>query len=199
METPPGREPVRLLDGLAPPARGLPVLVVKGRERLPSSRGGLPAPPNLRPGPPVGLALLGGAKLGRSKLRRSGLARSGLGRSGLGRSVRGGNWPGRLEERPAPDLSEPAPRNGGRPAVGRPVGGRLEVERMEDSRSGSTASMCSFDGLGGFGPSFSVKRRGPAWGLSAGRSASTFFQGFLSKGRPPSGRRVPANPPPGRP
>lgn len=187
------------MDGLAPPARGLPVLVVNGRERSPSARGGRPAANSrlpLRPGPPVGRAPLGRSKPGRSKR-----GRSGLGRSGLGRSVRGWNWPGRLPVRPALDRSEPAPRNGGRPVVGRPVGGRLEVGRIGDSRSGSTASMCSFDGLGGLRASLSgaASRRGPPWGLNAGRSASGFFHGFFSKGRPPSGRRVPANPPVGRP
>ena len=96
----------RLLLGRAPPARGLPVLVVKGRERSPSARGGRPAPNSrapVRPGPPAGRAPLGRSKEGRSKRGRSGSWAGPpirldlvVGRSEPGRSVRGRNWPGRL-------------------------------------------------------------------------------------------------------
>lgn len=166
--------PERLLLGRAPPARGLPVLVVKGRERSPSARGGRPAPNSRAPvrrGPPLGRALLGRSKEGRSK----------RGRSGLGRS-------------------EPAPRNGGLPVVERPVG-RLRVARIGDSRPGSTASIWSRGGLGGLRPSLAsaASRRGPAWGFNGGRLEPGFCHGFFSKGRPPSGRRLPANLPVGRP
>ena len=157
--------PERLFDGRAPPARGFPVLVVKGRELPPSARGGLPEPNArvpVRPGPPVGRAPLGRSKEGRSKRGWSGLGRSGVGRSGLDRSVRGRNWLGRLW--PVRPAAGPAPRNGDRPVAGRPVGGRLAVGRIGDSRSGSTASICSREGLGVLISSRSgaASRRGPA-------------------------------------
>ena len=80
----------RLLLGRAPPGRGLPLLVVKGRD--PAARGGRPAPNSLapvRPGPPDGRVLLVRSNVGRSKRGRSDTGRSGLGRLGLGLSCPG--------------------------------------------------------------------------------------------------------------
>ena len=85
-------DPERLLLGRAPPGRGLPVLVVKGRERSPSGRGGWPAPNSRgpeRPEPPLGRAPLGRTTDGPPGNGRSKRGRSGLGRSDIERSDRG--------------------------------------------------------------------------------------------------------------
>ena len=198
--------PERLLLGRAPPARGLPVLVVKGRERSPSARGGRPDPNSRAPMRLPGREPLGRSNDGRSKRGRSGLGRSCPVRSDLGRSEPapsglGLNWPGRLLPlRPPLGRSEPVPRNGGRPVAGRPAGGRVVLGREVDSGSGSTASICSLGGLDGLKSSRvgAASRGGPAWGLNGGRSEPGFFHGFFSKGRPLPERLRAVNPAAGR-
>jgi hypothetical protein len=137
-----------LLLGRAPPALGLPLLVVKGRPRPPSARGGREGPALVRPGAPeLERSKRGFSKAGFSKrgLSKPGFAKRGFGGpdlSNLDFSKRGFG---------GPDLSKPGfSKRGlagldfsnlglsklGLPKLGLPVRGRSNGGRPVLERAG---------------------------------------------------------------
>lgn len=135
-----------LLLGRAPPARGLPLLVVKGRARLSSVRGGREGPALERPGaagrPEPERSKRGFSKEGFSKrgLSKPGFAKRGFGGpdlSNLGFSKRGFGGPdlskAGFSKR---GLAEPDFSNLGLPKLGLPVRGRSNGGRPALDRAG---------------------------------------------------------------
>jgi len=135
-----------LLLGRAPPALGLPLLVVKGRARLSSVRGGREGPALERPGaagrPEPERSKRGFSKEGFSKrgLSKPGFAKRGFGGpdlSNLGFSKRGFGGPdlskAGFSKR---GLAEPDFSNLGLPKLGLPVRGRSNGGRPALDRAG---------------------------------------------------------------
>jgi hypothetical protein len=127
LDAPPGLK--GLLDGRAPPALGLPLLVVKGRAMPPSPRGELglldpSAPP--RPGP-----------LGRPEPARSNRGFSNPDLSNRGFSNRGFAGPDLSNLAPSDrGFSNPRFLNSGLPKLGLSVRGRSKLGRPTPDRTG---------------------------------------------------------------